>query len=477
MQILEDEISFSQTLAENLDELHAAYRIVESVQQKLRNADILEAVDALVAAKQNVDSICYWPKHGVSSLLKKELGIARQETVKRLFASWDSLIEVDSRTSKLTINSASQRQSDPTQSSQFPLSISRIATALSSLGLLDECVSLFALNVTDAIFLPCLQFHADLHARPLLCEDDSLEFSEHSSDASLDKLFADLSLAINYLRSHLPTSIVTPLASIVVPILLPPLKSTWLLRTSSGNVDDLQGLASNQSLLRSFGSFLSSNGWPGKNQLDMWSREFPSNWVQKRQESCLKDVRKLLVRGFGTVRTVERTETQTVVDVENAFADQASDQDWNAAWSDDEDTYKAEDESVVQNHKAEGNSRTDEDEITAWGLGEDSLDGEISSSAAQSSVTDQDAGAWGWRDDDEDKDQPRVPSTPQPVSARQNPNRNSGALEPDAQLMTLKERYNITALPDGILAIVSRIFSDIGVIHTNKSATLNSFCA
>ncbi|KAL9041014.1 MAG: hypothetical protein Q9214_004261 [Letrouitia sp. 1 TL-2023] len=477
VRFLEDEISFSQTLAENLDELHAVYRIVESVQQRSRSADILEAVDALVDAEQNVDSICYWPKHRVSSLLKSELGIARQETVKRLFASWDSVIQVDSRISKLTINNDLQRQSDPTQGSQIPLSISRIATALSSLGLLDECVSLFALNVTDAIFLPCLQLHADLHARALLCEDDSLGFSEHSTYASLDKLFADLSLAIDYLRSRLPTSIVTPLASLVMPVLLPRLKFTWLLRTSSGKVDDLQEFSSNQSLLRSFGSFLSSNGWPGKNQLDTWSREFPSNWVQKRQQSCLKDVRKLLVRGFGTVRTVERTETQTVLDVENAFADQAGDQDWNAAWSDDEDTYKAEDESVAQTYKAEGNSRTNEDEITAWGLGEDSLDEEISSSAVQSNVTDQDVGAWDWRDDDEDRDQPSVPNTSQPVSARQNPNRNSGASEPDAQLMTLKERYNVTALPDGILAIVSRIFLDIGAIHTHRSATLNSFCA
>lgn len=472
MRFLEDEISFSQALAENLGELHAAYRIVESVQRKLRSADILEAVDILVAAERNVDSICYWPKHGVSSLLKKELGIARQETIERLFASWDSIIQVDSRTSKLTINSGSKRQNDSTQDSQFPFDIGRIATALSSLGLLDECVSLFARNVTNTIFLPCLQFHAGSHTRSLLCEDDSLEFSKHSSDASLDKLFADLSLAINYLRTRLPTSILSPLASIVMPTLLPRLKSTWLLRTSAGNVDDLHGFASNQSLLRSFGSFLSSNAWPGKNQLVTWSREFPSNWVQKRQESCLKDVRKLLVRGFGTVRTVERTETQTVVDVENAFADQ----DWNAAWSDDEDAHKAEDEPVAQNHRAKGNSRTDEDEITAWGLGEDNLDEEIPSSAAQSSVTDPDVGAWDWKDDDEDIDQRSVPDTSQPVSMRQSPNRNSRPSKPDAQLMTLKERYNITALPDGILTIVSLVFSDIGVIHANKLALLSSIC-
>ncbi|KAL9614156.1 MAG: hypothetical protein Q9167_001366 [Letrouitia subvulpina] len=474
VRFLEDEISFSQALAENLDDLQAAYRIVESVQQKSRSADIFEAVNALVAAERKVDSICYWPKDGVSSLLKSELRIARQETVQRLLASWDSVIQVDLRISKLTINDTQKRQSDPTEGSRFPLSISRIATALSSLGLFNECVSRFALNVTNAILLPCLQPYADLHACSLVCENDSLELSELSSEASLDKLFADLSLAIDYLRSRLPNSIVTPMASLIMPILLPELKSTWLLRTSSGNVHDLQELVSNQRLLRSFGSFLSSNSWPGKNQLDTWSREFPSNWVQKRQESCLKDVRKLLVRGFGTVRTVERTETQTVLDVENAFADQASAQDWNAAWSDDEDTFKPEDESVAQNHKAEGNSRTDEDEITAWGLSEDSLDEEVSSSAVRSNATDHDVGAWGWGDDDENKDQPGVSNTPQPLSPRQNLNPNSVASEPDAQLLTLKERYNITALPDGILAVISQIFSDIGVIHTHSYPEVDS---
>ena len=242
-----------------------------------------------------------------------------------------------------------------------------------------------------------------------------------------------------------------------MPGIISRLVSGWLVHSTPS---DLQGLQEFEALLyqvSSFASLLNDLKWPGKNDLEFWVKRAPQVWLTKKRDGSLDTVRQLLGQGFGEVRTVERVETQEVTGEDGMFRGNSTEGDWNSEWSDDEG--KEETRALDQQQKATVPSGADEEDVSAWGL-DDEPDNNSSTVTSRPITTDEDdTDAWGWGDDNENMN-----SAPSPVHDEAHPTSQSNGMPPARQQskreVTLKESYNITALPEQLLEIVSQVVSD-----------------
>lgn len=129
-------------------------------------------------------------------------------------------------------------------------------------------------------------------------------------DFSIEKLFADMSLLVSFLHSNLPRSIMSTLAALLIPNLIQPIITNWLIPRVP---TDVEGIIAFQEVLNSavqFARTLDSYGWPGGEILVNCTKEIPDVWIGKRREKSLHSIHTLLIAGLGSIETVERVETQ-----------------------------------------------------------------------------------------------------------------------------------------------------------------------
>ena len=469
-RLLESEIIFNESLSTILNEITTLSQAVERVHFEAARHELLGAVASLVEAEHKLDNLQRRPNVRVFEILRTKLNNARQTIVKRLQEAWGSIIYTDSASSTVIIRQNVCIQNPHEQNTSHTISINSVVAALSALGLLQGCVSEFAKFLTDFILLPRLELHENFKIRPLIHDEESFGLSAETSDISMEKLLADLEIAINVLQSCLPASVVSPLSQPVMLTLIPSLLSDWLSREIPEDIDKLQEFAKTRNAVSEFGSMIEAIGWPGKDQLDMWNNGVYHLWVRKREDSCLVAVRRLLRGGFGFIRSVERIETQIISQVDDALIDTASPQDWNAAWSDDEGPFSAQEKSESHTMSVEEVSRDTEEDVSAWGLEED--DETEEKGTTPPNATDQDADAWGWGEDNEEENNPSGPKSPTVASPKRKINGIADSSKKDKQIMTLKETYNVTALPEQILALISHIASDVDLLRKSRLVLL-----
>lgn len=337
-----------------------------------------------------------------------------------------------------------------------------LAIALHRLGLLEEGISKLANGLEAAIIVPRIQLQKGGHERALVIDGDNMRVAETSSPSNSHQLYDDLRAFIQFLQIHLPTQVVLPLSKVLGPKIVETLISMRLSLAVPEELSALQEFSNTRDEIYRFAAVMGSYKWAGDDQLRAWSNTIPQLWLQKRHNSSLHQVRQLLQRGYGEIRTVERVETQIVSQQDHLFAGNSSNDDWDAGWSDGEKGSLG--EKRLQPQRAKQTTDNEED-MSAWGLDDEGTEENKTNDANIPADNDEEGDAWGWGEDqdiDEDKRtsqrEATTPSTGR-VNGHDDPHSRTSERE-----VTLKESYNITSLPTGILELISSVFSDIDAL-------------
>lgn len=305
----------------------------------------------------------------------------------------------------------------------------------------------FRKDFDTVILTPRLQPQSDGTVGSLRIEGNDIHISERLLDTSIATLSVDISSIIEYLATRLPSSVAVPLSEVLMPSLTSRLISVWL---SPSIPPDLDGMTDFQAILGivlKYADKVESYGWHGKDELVEWVERAPRVWLTKRRETSLDRVRRLLVRGLGNAKTVERIETQVVSRGDDLFTGNKGGDDWDAGWSDNDE------DEPPHSKKPPPRPEEEEEDVSAWGLDEDTNEEQTVKDPEPYGASDVDNDAWGWRDDNDDGD-----VSPKATSPRDNGNHTTS--HRTEREVTLKETYNITALPEEIFEIITQIVAD-----------------
>ena len=333
---------------------------------------------------------------------------------------------------------------------------------MTKLGLLDTKINELHQSFDKIILTPRLTSSPDHTTAAILADADEIKVTGRMSDSSIRDLFQDIDSIIDYLSTRLPPSIAVPLSGILMPSLTFQLITKWLVPSVPSSLDDMQEFQETLAQVLKLAEVLESVEWHGKADLLDWVDQAPRVWLTKRRETSLDKVRTLLAKGLGDVKMVERVETETVSAGDEMFHGNGGGDDWNAEWSDGEDSKK---------RIATSTRQDEEDDASAWGLDDNPDDNEMPSKDAdvpKSTDEGASADAWGWGDDNEQEEpvrSDRVDVNKQVLTS--NGHVPNAAKQPKREV-SLKEVYSITALPEEVLEVITQVVADAETLAQSK---------
>jgi protein transport protein DSL1/ZW10 len=268
-----------------------------------------------------------------------------------------------------------------------------------------------------------------------------------AADTSIPQLFQDLGTVLEYLSERLPEELVYSLSNVMMPDLIPRIISDWLepaVPTSLEDMDEFQNIID---ATRFFCGRLKKFKYSSFDDLQEWVQNLPRVWLAKCRETALDSIRTTLSQGLGEPKEIERVETQTVSQEEGKrFAlnhtNPTNGEAWDAAWQDEQPS-------------KDNKNEEEDDGADAWGWGDD---GEAEESPAAVAEPKQDdpsddadvAEAWGWGDEDIATDMTENDAIENKESSQ----------PPSTHELTLRETYNISSMPEPVLALITAILED-----------------
>ena len=316
------------------------------------------------------------------------------------------------------------------------------------------------------ILVPRLKLHATHFPSSLSFENDRVRVSGQLSDLTIRHLFSDLNLIINFLHNRLPSSLSISVAGLLIPDMISRLISDWLSPALPAGIDGLQDFDAILTMVVRFTKTLDALGWAGSNVLREWVNEVPQIWLRRQWESSLNNTRSLLGKGLGKVEEVERVETQILSSGDDVFTANEGEDAWNAEWSEEEgeDT----EHNTQQSDMPTQSPDEKEEDISAWGLDDDdSNQGSVAISGSKG-TGDKGVDNWGWEEETKNGKSPSLPSTDKEVGMTKVSNGHHKASKSPARELTLRETYNITALPKGIFEMIIRIVADAEMLKSEE---------
>lgn len=337
------------------------------------------------------------------------------------------------------------------------------------LNLLDSFVKSLYEELDILILKSRLEPAVGGSVRSLQVEGDEIKAAEQLNDLTMQKLFADMNVIVEFLHTRLPSPVSIPLSEMLVPRLISLVISQWLSVSLPTDVKAFHGFKDVLDLTLQFADRLNSYQWRGKDQLVEWANNIPQVWLNKRRGISLDKVRCFLAKGLGETESVERVETQVFKSGDDTFTTGTQHDDWNAGWSDDEASPPEKpNSSSAHEQPAQGT----EEEVDAWGFDDDTNDDSLQETSNVSDVGTEEEDAWGWKDETED-DETEDDETAQSKEASQSDPEKSnlnGHHEVHAQTereVTLKESYNISALPKQIFEIITEVIFDAEILKSS----------
>lgn len=142
-----------------------------------------------------------------------------------------------------------------------------------------------------------------------------------------------------------------------------------------------------------------------------------------------------------------------------AVAASANDQDWDAAWDDDESH-------AVSAPEDKPSAADDDDGADAWGWDDEPEEPPAEQPAEPELSMDDDDGAdaWGWGDEDVTE---APPPEPKPAKPERAPKRKAPA-EAQTREMVLKETYYVSSMPEPVLNLIFAIVEDAAALTAMK---------
>jgi centromere/kinetochore protein ZW10 len=350
----------------------------------------------------------------------------------------------------------------------------------------DDRMSRLWQDIDATIVAPRMDPAAE--SRPSIHASENMLEVQGTAGESIDDLFADLQVVVEFLAKRLPPDLLIYLSPIMMSDVIPRLRDTWLDAAVPSSLQDIDRF---QDVIRSAEKFCASleeSGFSGFSELKEWVGNAPSIWLAKCRETALDSVRSKLSQGrylfhgipphlltgtgLGSTRQVEKVEKQMVSRSEgkeltaNGVANKADDDDWGAAWGDDDDQDQGPEETEGSGTVPSAKTADDDDDgVDAWGWNEDAAptDGEQQKPAAEAQDDEDFGAAWGWGD--EDAAAPGSGTQTSPVAKKQRQQAPAAAAAPpaaaeDSREMVLKEVYHISSMPEPVLQLIEAILED-----------------
>ncbi|KAI9724473.1 MAG: hypothetical protein M1812_000541 [Candelaria pacifica] len=445
VDLLKSEIVFNETLAGTLEHVRRIHEQLTLVQDATLGDQIIQAVDLLAVASQDMRCLGGFESTRVVGVLRHRADDLRNAIVRVLDECWDALITCHQSEQYIRIKSEVQRSSLITSED--------VIRSMDKLGILKAKVDGLCKSLNEIILIPRLVFSSENTLALIKIDDKTIQVSGRLADCTIQDTFDDILLVVKYLSTHLPSEIGVSLLDILLPGLTSRLVSTWLADAVPSTLEGIDEYQEVLALVQTFIKDIHQLGRVGGNQLTDWVERAPQIWLTKRKETTLTRVRNVLSNGLGATHAVEREETQAVSRGDGVFSHDGGEDDWDVGWSDEEEETK---------NQEPHEDKVEEEDVSAWGLDDDTDDKPSSTrrTEAETAGDDEDVDqAWGWGDDDG-----ATPSNTHDTVAKEGPalKSNGANLEPPNKVrqITLKETYTVTAVPRAILDLVFQIVSD-----------------
>ncbi|KAI0884378.1 uncharacterized protein GGS22DRAFT_165493 [Annulohypoxylon maeteangense] len=448
VEFLRREAEYNQQVYHALKSIRHVNELLDQVEQARDERRILDSLHLLEKSWTALDAIPVSKSCRVMKLLDLrafELKSAVHDVFDRV---WNSLVHVDTENRKVTVYGSREDEQ---------MRLDDAVVGLKAYKELDQRMTSFWHRLDEAIVGPRTNIEA--HELPRIQTTDSHLNLSGSADKTVASLFSDLDHVMTYFSERLPEELVYSLSNIMMPDLIPRIIGTWLdtaVPASLAEMDEFQQITE---IVKTFCNRLQTLKFDGFQELQEWVDDAPKVWLSKCRETALDSVRTKLSQGLGQPKEVERVETQTVLRSEgkelaaNGVAPPANDDDWGAAWDDGEADTKQDD----------AKPETNEDDGTdAWGWGEDENAAEAPEAPteqpqAEPPAEEDPTEAWGWGEEDAAETAPGESAAPVPSKDTQ------------TRELTLKETYNISSMPEPVLALISAVLEDAALLVGNDA--------
>ena len=348
-----------------------------------------------------------------------------------------------------------------------PAELDSLANALHLLGLLGDTISRFCRDTERAIIGPLLLSHQEAAVGCLSINGEVLSFAETPKATSVEDLLTLVGRVIEYLSANLPFSIMFKVSELLGPYLVSSILSVWLVPALPKNLDGIGSFQTTTESVLQFADALDRYKWPGKAMLVAWIKEVPQLWLKRRQELSLDTVRKFSAPDLENTETVEHVEIQVFPGKEDIHTSTETDDNWNAEWSDGEEASRF--KAAVS---TSGKAKSTEDDVNAWGFGEGSKGDDRDTNREKVRNGEEDADAWEWGDEEEAGGGIISQELPKASPKRLKTNGIRSAPHNVESQVTLKETYNITALPKDLLKLIIQAVSDAETLKGSECVLL-----
>ncbi|KAI0977080.1 hypothetical protein F4678DRAFT_1295 [Xylaria arbuscula] len=350
---------------------------------------------------------------------------------------WSSLVRVDPSSSQIAIFNSRENEQ---------MSLADAVVGLKAYKEVDHRMTVFWKSLDQVLISPrTTPQPGDI---PTIQAKNSALTLTGKADKTISSLFQDLETALEYLSERLPEELVTSLSNVMMPDLIPRIITFWLEPAVPASLKDMGDFQEIIDATRSFHSHLKILKFSRLEELQEWIQTVPRVWLTKCRETALESIRTKLAQGLGDPKEIERVETHTVSQEEgrklapNSGVPTNGD-GWDAAWDDIE--------VAAKNNNQPKQINNEDDGADAWGWGDEDNDNganatSIDTDPKQADSTDDDdpTAAWGWGDDEIAASASKEDSIANPVT----------------QELTLKETYNISSMPEPVIALILAILED-----------------
>jgi centromere/kinetochore protein ZW10 len=398
-------------------------------------------------------------------LLSRRAAQIKDGLVARVGKIWHALIRSDHQERKISI------QTDADEDG-VEANLTDIVDAMQELGTLETHISRLYRELDALIIGPRFSLAADGATTKLSVQGDVISATGRAEEHDLATLAEDVQQLIIYLQHQLPDAASRILLDRLLPSLLVQLVNEQLDPSVPVAVDELVVYGSSMEHIHDLAMFIENKGLeiPSDGDLSEWVERLPQNWLSRRREAALNSLRTACFDAVGVKKTAERVETQMVSSDDVMVAGEPQEEAWDENWDEEEEGKKPGDDDVAK--VSEGAKEGEEAESWGWGDGEEengTKEAERPEAPEKKDDDDDDAEAWGWGGDEGDGEtaDSAVDVPPSAAKPLKPTTRTNGPPKPKPvtqQEMTLRETFQITAIPDTLIDLINAVLSDASAI-------------
>jgi centromere/kinetochore protein ZW10 len=435
--LLRKEVAFNEALEGQLEALAVAAGLVDSSRGLLAENDLRGAVDKLAQADKVRLGI---EREGqgarVVNVLKRRSENVRGEVAEAVRLRWGQLVKVDS--GKKTVLVTKEEGDGPT--------LEEVVGVLEELGILEHVVGRFHRDIDALVIAPRTIPKSDGSIAKIDVGQDSIRVAGRQTGGSAVDMIRDVYQLVNFLDRVFPKSVSTLLLEQILPALILQVVSGWLDPSLPLELDNLEPFKEVTAEVQKLAEFVGTQtvNIPSEANLETWLKKIPQNWVARRKEKALLDMRTQCYDAVRVKRTAEKVETQIVDSDDAMFGDQPNEEkneedEWGEDWGENEEDEEHTDGKSKPESKSE--------EASGEAEGDD----------------------WGWGDEGEDPSSPVRPTKPAKPAISSKPKPPPQKAEPKPitkKEITLRETYTTTAIPSTIINLLTTLLTDASTLKS-----------